>query len=118
VRVTRRSDDTLLAAIVRRVAEAGRRRAAAERWVDRFARVYTPVVLATALLVAVLPPLLGYGTWTAWVYRALVLLVIGCPCALVISTPVSVVAGLAAASRHGVLVKAATSWSFRRGSGQ
>jgi Cd2+/Zn2+-exporting ATPase len=105
VRVTRRSSDTLLAAIVRRVAEAGRRRAAAERWVDRFARVYTPVVFAAALLIAVLPPLLGFGGWNAWLYRALVLLVIGCPCALVISTPVSVVAGLAAASRHGVLVK-------------
>lgn len=105
LRVTRRSSDTLLAAIVRRVAEAGRRRAAAERWVDRFARVYTPAVFATALLVALLPPLLGFGTWSAWMYRALVLLVIGCPCALVISTPVTVVAGLAAASRHGVLVK-------------
>jgi len=105
VRVTRLANDTLLAAIVRRVAEAGRRRAAAERWVDRFARVYTPVVFAAALLVAVLPPLLGFGGWTVWLYRALVLLVIGCPCALVISTPVSVVAGLAAASKHGVLVK-------------
>lgn len=105
VQVTRRSDDTLLAAIVRRVAEAGRRRAAAERWVDRFARVYTPVVFACALLVAVLPPLLGLGGWSAWLYRALVLLVIGCPCALVISTPVTVVAGLASASRRGVLVK-------------
>ena len=105
VQVTRRSSDTLLAAIVRRVAEAGRRRAAAERWVERFARVYTPVVFAAALLTAIVPPLLGFGGWTAWVYRALVLLVIGCPCALVISTPVSVVAGLAAASRHGVLIK-------------
>ena len=105
VRVTRPAADTLVARIVRRVAEAGRRRAKSERWVDRFAIVYTPTVFAAALLVALVPPLLAGAAWGEWIYRALVLLVIGCPCALVISTPVSVVAGLASAARHGVLVK-------------
>jgi Cd2+/Zn2+-exporting ATPase len=105
IRVSRPASDTVIARIVRRVAEAGRRRSRAERWVDRFARVYTPAVFAAALLVALLPPLLAGGSWSEWFYRSLVLLVIGCPCALVISTPVSVVAALAAAARHGVLVK-------------
>ncbi len=105
VRVTQPASDTVLARIVRQVAEAGRRRAAAERWVDRFARVYTPAVFAAAILTAAVPPLLGAGAWSEWIYRGLVLLVIGCPCALVISTPVAVVAGLAAAARNGVLVK-------------
>lgn len=105
VRVTRPAGDTLLARIVRRVTEARRHRARSERWVDRFARIYTPVVFAAAAGTALLPPVLGLGTWEDWLYRSLVLLVIGCPCALVISTPVSVVAGLAAAARAGVLVK-------------
>jgi Cd2+/Zn2+-exporting ATPase len=105
LRVTRPASDTVLARTIRQVAEAGRRRAQSERWVDRFARIYTPVVFAAAILTAVIPPLAGLGSWGDWFYRALVLLVIGCPCALVISTPVSVVAGLAAAARNGVLVK-------------
>jgi Cd2+/Zn2+-exporting ATPase len=105
LRVTRPASDTVLARIIRQVAEAGRRRASAERWVDRFARVYTPAVFVAAILTAVIPPLAGIGGWADWFYRALVLLVIGCPCALVISTPVSVVAGLTAAARNGVLVK-------------
>jgi Cd2+/Zn2+-exporting ATPase len=103
--VTHPASDTVLARIIRQVAEAGRRRAKAERWVDRFALIYTPVVFAAAVLTAVIPPVAGIGDWSVWFYRALVLLVIGCPCALVISTPVSVVAGLAAAARNGVLVK-------------
>jgi Cd2+/Zn2+-exporting ATPase len=105
LRVTHPASDTVLARIIRQVAEAGRRRAKAERWVDRFARIYTPAVFAAAILTALIPPLAGFGAWDEWFYRALVLLVIGCPCALVISTPVSVVAGLAAAARNGVLVK-------------
>ncbi len=105
VKVTHPSSDTVLARIIRQVAEAGRRRALSEQWVDRFARIYTPVVFASAILTALVPPLLGMGTMADWLYRALVLLVIGCPCALVISTPVSVVAGLAAAARNGILVK-------------
>jgi Cd2+/Zn2+-exporting ATPase len=105
LRVDRATGDTVIARIVRRVAEAGRHRSKAERWVDRFARIYTPAVFAAAALIAVVPPLLTGASWSVWLYRALVLLVIGCPCALVISTPVSVVAGLASAARHGVLVK-------------
>jgi Cd2+/Zn2+-exporting ATPase len=73
--------------------------------VDRFARVYTPVVFAIAVAIAVIPPLLQAGTWQEWIYRALVLLVIACPCALVISTPVTIVSGLTAAARKGILVK-------------
>lgn len=104
VAVTRAANDTTLARIIRMVGESQSRRAASERWVDRFAAAYTPAVLALAVVVAVVPPLLG-GGWSEWVYRALVLLVIACPCALVISTPVSIVAALTAAARNGVLVK-------------
>lgn len=98
------ASNTTLAQIIRMVGEAQSRRAPSEQWVERFARVYTPIVLATALSVAILPPVFA-GGWSEWFYRALVLLVIGCPCALVISTPVSIVASLAAAARNGVLVK-------------
>ena len=105
VESTRAASDTTLARIIRMVEQAQARRANVEQWVERFARIYTPAVLALAVLVCVLPPLaLGAG-WADWFYRALVLLVIACPCALVISTPVSIVAALATAARHGVLVK-------------
>jgi Cd2+/Zn2+-exporting ATPase len=99
------ASDTVLARIIRMIGEAQSKRAPSEQWVDRFAQVYTPVVMILAILVALVPPLLIGGAWTDWFYRALVLLVIACPCALVISTPVSIVAGLASAARHGVLVK-------------
>ncbi len=105
VRVTKAAGDTTLAGIIRLVAEAQARRSPSEQWVERFARYYTPIMMALAIAVAVLPPLVAGGAWAIWFYRALVLLVIACPCALVISTPVSVVAGLAAAARAGVLVK-------------
>ena len=105
VRSTREAGDTTLARIIRLVEEAQARRSPAERWVDRFARVYTPAVIALALAVFLLPPLLTGAAWSEWLYRALVLLVIACPCALVISTPVSVVASLAGAARAGVLIK-------------
>jgi len=104
MRVTRGARDTLLARIIRMVEEAENRRAPVEQWVDRFAHRYTPVMLAVALLVALLPPLLA-GDWGRWFYQALVMLVIACPCALVISTPIGIVAGLTAAARHGVLIK-------------
>ena len=105
VRCTRAAADTTLAQIIRLVRDAQSKRAAAEQWVERFARVYTPAVMLAAALALVVPPLLDVGTWSTWLYRSLVLLVIACPCALVISTPVSIVAGLAAAARQGVLVK-------------
>lgn len=105
VRSTKVASDTTLAQIVRMVGEARKDRADAERWVERFARIYTPVVFAAAAVVMLLPPLLFGADWGEWFYRGLVLLVIGCPCALVIATPVAIVAGLAASARHGVLVK-------------
>ena len=104
-RVTRPSQDTALSRIIRRVEEAQSRRAHAELWVERFARYYTPAMMLLAALVAFLPPLLFGGGWGRWFYEALVLLVIACPCALVISTPVSIVAALSAAAGAGVLVK-------------
>ncbi len=105
VRATRAAGDTTLARIIRLVEAAQARRSPSERWVDRFARVYTPAVIVLALGVMLLPPLVAAGDWSTWFYRGLVLLVIGCPCALVISTPVSVVASLAAAARAGVLIE-------------
>ena len=104
IRSSKAAGDTTLAQIIRMVGEAQSRRAPSEQWVEKFARVYTPVVLVAALCVAILPPILG-GSWGEWFYRSLVLLVIGCPCALVISTPVSIVASLAASAKNGVLVK-------------
>ena len=101
---TRLAGETTLARIVRQVGSAQSQRSASERWVERFARIYTPTILALAVFVAVLPPLFG-GAWSEWVYRALVLLVIGCPCALVIATPVAIVTSLAASARQGVLLK-------------
>lgn len=102
---TRLASDTTLARIVRMVGEAQSKRAPTEQWVERFARIYTPVVMALSLAVFLVPPLLLGGGWAAWFYQALVLLVIACPCALVISTPVSIVAGLTGAARRGVLIK-------------
>ena len=105
IEASKAAKDSTLARIIRMVEEAHGRRAPSEQWVDRFARVYTPAVMALALLVFLGPPLAFHGGWEANFYRALVLLVIACPCALVISTPVSIVASLAAAARAGVLIK-------------
>jgi Cd2+/Zn2+-exporting ATPase len=102
---TKPAADTTLAHIIRMVGAAQSRRAPSERWVEAFARYYTPAVMALALGVLLVPPLLLGASWAEWTYRALVLLVIACPCALVISTPVSIVAALASAARHGVLIK-------------
>jgi Cd2+/Zn2+-exporting ATPase len=103
--VTRVGRDTRLAHIIHLVEAAQARRAPVQSFIDRFARVYTPVVIALAALIAVVPPLLSDGDPATWFYRSLVLLVIACPCALVISTPVSIVAALSAAARNGVLIK-------------
>jgi Cd2+/Zn2+-exporting ATPase len=104
-RVTARHADSTLSRIIRAVEEAQASRAPTQRMVDRFAAIYTPAVFLLALLLAVLPPLLWDGQWETWIYRALVLLVIGCPCALVISTPVTIASGLAATAKAGILVK-------------
>jgi Zn2+/Cd2+-exporting ATPase len=103
--VTAGANDSTLARIIHAVEEAQGARAPTQRFVDQFSRVYTPAVFAIALAIALLPPLLMGGDWFTWIYKALVLLVIACPCALVISTPVTIVSGLAAAARQGILVK-------------
>lgn len=105
IETTKAAQDTTLARIIRMVGEAQSRRAPSEQWVERFARVYTPMVMGLSLLILVIPPLVFGGSWHQWFYNALVLLVIACPCALVISTPVSIVAALANAARRGVLIK-------------
>ena len=102
---TKRADETTVARIVQMVGEAQSKRSPSEQWVEKFARYYTPAVMALALAVMVLPPMLWDGVWSSWFYEGLVLLVIACPCALVISTPVSIVAALASASREGILIK-------------
>jgi len=105
VRSIKPASDTTLARIIHSVEEAQASRAPSQTFVDRFARVYTPIVVATAFAVFLLPPVLGFGAWGEWFYRALVLLVVACPCALVISTPVTVVSALAGSARRGILIK-------------
>jgi Cd2+/Zn2+-exporting ATPase len=112
IEVTRLASDTVLSQLIRLVQEAQERRAAAQRFIDRLARVYTPAVVALAGLVAVVPPLLfgqpfldPVNPHAGWLYRGLALLVVACPCALVISTPVSIISALSNAARHGVLIK-------------
>ena len=102
---TKPPEDTTLARIIRMVGDAQSKRSPSEQWVERFARYYTPSVMALALAIMVLPPLVLGNAWSTWFYQGLVLLVIACPCALVISTPVSIVAALTAAARKGVLIK-------------
>lgn len=104
-RVTAAANNTTLARIIHAVEEAQGAQAPTQRFVDRFSQIYTPAVIAIAFAVAVLPPVLGYGEWLDWIYKALVMLVIACPCALVISTPVTIVSGLTAAARKGILIK-------------
>ena len=104
LRVSAASHDSTLARVAALVAEAQGTRAPAERFVDRFARVYTPLVFAAAIAVAVIPVLLG-GAFDTWLYRALTLLIVACPCALVISVPVAIVSAVGGAARAGVLIK-------------
>jgi Cd2+/Zn2+-exporting ATPase len=105
VRATHRADDTTLARIIHMVEEAQAQKAPMQTFVDKFARYYTPAVLILAVLIVFIPPLFFAQPFSEWLYRGLVLLVISCPCALVISTPVSIASGLASAARHGVLIK-------------
>ncbi|WP_447767566.1 heavy metal translocating P-type ATPase [Pseudomonas kilonensis] len=103
--VTAAADHSTLARIIHAVEQAQGSRAPTQRFVDQFSKIYTPAVFVLALAVAIIPPLLMGAVWFDWIYRALVLLVVACPCALVISTPVTIVSGLAAAARKGILVK-------------
>ncbi|MCW8274634.1 heavy metal translocating P-type ATPase [Pseudomonas sp. PCH199] len=103
--VTATANNSTLARIIHAVEQAQGARAPTQRFVDQFSKIYTPAVFIFALAVAVIPPLFMGQLWFDWIYRALVLLVVACPCALVISTPVTIVSGLAAAARKGILVK-------------
>ncbi|MGE1174409.1 heavy metal translocating P-type ATPase [Pseudomonas sp. BW7P1] len=103
--VTAAANNSTLARIIHAVEQAQGARAPTQRFVDQFSKIYTPVVFVLALAVAIIPPLFMGAAWFDWIYRALVLLVVACPCALVISTPVTIVSGLAAAARKGILVK-------------
>ncbi|SHI35423.1 heavy metal translocating P-type ATPase [Wenxinia saemankumensis] len=105
VRVTKSAEDNTIARIVRLVEEAESARAPTERFIDRFSRVYMPAVVGAAAFVAVVPPLAFGLDWGEWVYRALALLLIGCPCALVISVPASIASALSTGARHGLLMK-------------
>ncbi|KAA6178645.1 heavy metal translocating P-type ATPase [Pseudomonas veronii] len=104
-KVTAAANNSTLARIIHAVEQAQGARAPTQRFVESFARIYTPAVFLFALGVALIPPLFMAGVWFDWIYRALVLLVVACPCALVISTPVTIVSGLAAAARKGILIK-------------
>lgn len=105
VKVTHRSSDTTVSRIIHLVETAQGSRAPTQQWVDRFAAIYTPLVLFVAVGIALIPPLAFAQPFNVWIYRALVMLVIACPCALVISTPVSIVSAIGAATRKGVLFK-------------
>lgn len=104
-KVTAHTNETLLAKIIRAVQQAQSERAPTQRFVDQFAKYYTPTMVILAILIAILPTLIWQDPFYPWFYKALVLLVIACPCALVISTPVTIVSGLAAAAKHGILIK-------------
>lgn len=105
IKTTKTTDNSSVAKIIQAVEHAQSKRSESEKWVDKFARVYTPMMIILALIVAIIPPLLLADSWLKWIYQALVILVIACPCALVISTPISIVSSLARAARNGILIK-------------
>ena len=105
VRVTATAEDNTIARVVKLVEEAQEKKAPTERFIDRFSTYYTPAVVAIATLVAILPPLVSGGDWNEWIYKGLAILLIGCPCALVISTPAAIAASLSSGARRGLLMK-------------
>lgn len=105
IKATATFDHSMLSKIIHLVADAHSKRSLSEQWVEKFSRYYTPVIIGLALLVVLIPPLLHLGTWHEWGYRSLVLLVIACPCSLVLSTPISIVSAITCAARHGILIK-------------
>lgn len=105
IKTTKTANNSSIAKIIQAVEHAQSKRSSSEKWVDKFARIYTPCMIVLAIFIAIVPPLFLAQPWIKWIYQALVILVIACPCALIISTPISIVSSLARAARNGILIK-------------